>query len=145
MIPRDWHLAYLGKPWAAVPDPPQSYTCGELVRAVHRDMFGIDSPEILADPRILRECVAAMEPGRFGLRPLAADERPRQFDVAFMMRAQREDHVGIGCMTADGLLILHCMQGAGVILDSPGELRGTGVRRINWYRHKNIPERVCRV
>ena len=45
-IHRAWHEAYLNKPWAAVPRPPETFNCGELVRAVHRDLLGIDSPTI---------------------------------------------------------------------------------------------------
>ena len=67
-----WWERYMGKPWAAVPEPPQSYTCGELVRAILRERCGIETPEVLANAAVLRECVAAMQPDRYGLRPLLA-------------------------------------------------------------------------
>ena len=141
-----WWERYMGKPWAAVPEPPQSYTCGELVRAVLRERCGIETPEVLANAAVLRECVAAMQPDRYGLRPLLAGEQPREYDVAFMMRASMQDHVGIGVTMPDGLVILHCQQGAGVTWDSPAELLGTGYRRICWYRHRALDdgEVVCR-
>lgn len=133
----DWHLAYLGKPWANVPRPPQSYTCGELVRAVHRDLLGIDSPPIpVPDAGVLRDCVAAMKPEIFGLAALPPGARPRELDVAFFARARDRDHCGIACATADGLMILHCLQREGVRLDSQADMRGVyGYRHVRWYRH----------
>lgn len=138
--PTDWHLPYLGKPWAAVPHPPQSYTCGELIRAVHLDLFGLDSPPIaVSDATRQRDCVSAMLPDLYGLRPLRRGDMPRGFDVVFLARAQKADHVGICCDSTDGLLVLHCVRGTGVRLDSLADLRsGWGFRRMLWWRHKDI-------
>lgn len=133
-----WWDAYIGKPWAVVPNPPETYTCGELVRAVHRDVHKIDSACIEANAAILRECVAAMQPTRFGLRPLEDGESPQEFDVVFLMRATREDHVGIAAQTIEGLRILHCQQNVGVTMDSPAELRALGYRHMRWYRHEEL-------
>ena len=134
----DWFATYIGKPWQAVPDPPHSYTCGELVRAVYRNRLGIDSPAILADALDTRSCIRAMRPERYGLRPLLADERPQEYDVVFLMRASMQDHVGLAVQTMDGLMVLHCQQCVGVTLDSVAELRGIGFRHMAWYRHINI-------
>jgi hypothetical protein len=154
-----WYDAYIGKPWSATPNPPESFCCGELVRYVMRERCGIDMPLLLADPNNLRSCVCDLgEPRRYGLiaiksqqlhvyhfDPDAAfggfqhsDFSIRQYDVAFLCRAERQDHVGIAVDTADGLLIMHCQQRSGVILDSPAELLGTGIRKIMWYRHKEL-------
>lgn len=129
---------YIGKPWRAVPDPPHSYTCGELVRAVYRDRLGIDSAAILADALNMKSCIRAMNPSRYGLRPLHVDELPQEYDVVFLMRASMQDHVGIAVQTMDGLMILHCQQCVGVTLDSVAELRGVGFRQMSWYRHESI-------
>jgi hypothetical protein len=136
---KNWWERYLGKPWRPQPEPPASYTCGELLRTVHRDLFGIEAAEILANPLSLRQCVEAMTPERFGLRPLTAGERPVEFDSVFMARVKYEDHCGIGAQTADGLLILHCQQGVGVVMDSQAELMGQGFRHLTWYRHRELP------
>ena len=139
--PSGWYMPYLDKPWAAVPQPPQSYTCGELMRAVHLDLFGLDSPPIaVADATDGRDCLSAMsDPSFYGLRPLAPHERPRSFDVVFFARAGRADHVGIVCESIDGLLALHCVQRMGVRLDGMADLRGGwGFRRMLYWRHANI-------
>ena len=84
-LPANWWLTYLGKPWAVDPNPPASYNCGELVRAVHRDLCGIDSPAIpVADAGSRLQCVRAMRPELFGLEALLAGAAPRALDVAFL-------------------------------------------------------------
>ena len=134
-----WYEDYIGKPWCAVPCPPESYTCGELVRAVYRDRFGIETPEILADALNLKSCVKAMkDPKRYGLRPLRDDEQPQEYDAVFLMRAGMQDHIGVAIQTLDGLMVMHCQQDIGVTMDSPAELRGAGFRHICWYRHTAI-------
>lgn len=142
-----WHLAYQGKPWAGVPHPPESYTCGELLRAVHQDVLGIDTPPIpVPDARVQRACVTAMRPGFFGLEALPPGERPREFDVAFFARARDRDHCGVACMTADGLMILHCVQRSGVLLDSLAALRGCyGFRDVGWFRHRDTDAALRRL
>ena len=80
--PENWHLRYLGKPWAGVPNPPESYTCGELLRAVHLDLLGIETPPVPApDARVLKDCIDSMLPGFYGLRPLPDGEAPREFEI----------------------------------------------------------------
>lgn len=139
--PENWHLRYLGKPWVGVPNPPESYTCGELLRAVHRDLLGIETPPVPApDARVLRDCIDSMMPGFYGLRPLPDGEAPREFDAVFLTRNRYEDHCGIACMTSDGLLILHCQQRVGVHLSSPSELLASGYRGLRWYRHERMDD-----
>lgn len=144
ILPPRWHEAYLGRPWAAVPQPPQSYTCGELVRAVHRDFFGIDSPPIpVADAGDLKACVKAMRPERYGLQPLAPGRSPREMDVLFFVKARLRDHCGIAVRTANGLWVLHCQQQAGVILSPLVELRAH-FYRVLWYRHPGLDAAAAR-
>lgn len=128
----------MGKQWAAAPDNVNTFNCGELVRAVYRRQHQIDMACIEANAALLRECVRAMQPARFGLHPLAAGESPREFDVVFLMRAMREDHVGIAARTCEGLRVLHCQQGVGVTMDSPAELVAMGFKYLRWYRHEEL-------
>ncbi len=141
-----WCDAYIGKPWAPVPDPPRSFSCGELVRHLFRERLGIDMPAILANAGVLRECIADIAtPARYGLAPLPAGASPQEFDVAYMVQATRQNHVGLAVDSPDGLLILHCVQGAGVVLNSPAELLGVGFRRIDWCRHHLLGGESCPV
>ncbi len=138
-LPPRWYLRYLGKPWAAAPTPPESYNCGELVRAVHRDWLNIDSPAIpVTDAGSRLQCVRAMRPELFGLEPLPPDETPRELDVAFLGRRTALSHCGVAVQTGAGLRVLHCPEaGSGVALDSLLELRMTGFPRVRWFRHRD--------
>ena len=133
-----WEAAYVGKPWVANPTPPLSYNCGELVRAVHKDVLGFVGERITADASSLAESVKAFKAERFGLRPLREDEGPRDFDVVFLARARYADHCGVAVETLDGLMILHCLQGGGVVLESPREALGRGFARLEWYRRVDL-------
>ena len=103
LMPHNWWLDYLGKPWSANAEPPHSYNCGELVRAIHRDWLGIDSPTIPVTNFCNRlQCVRAMQPELFGLEPLPQDTAPRTLDVVFLGRGQRLSHVGVVVETSEG-------------------------------------------
>lgn len=141
---QDWWLVYLGKPWRAMPAPPESYNCGELVRAVHRDMLGIDSPTIpIADAQSRLQCVRAMQPDLFSLEPLPDGEQPRTFDVAFLGRGIHLAHCGMAVETCEGLRVLHCPESAsGVCLDSLQELWLAGFPALRWFRHRDTTARM---
>lgn len=138
VLPPAWWADYLGKPWSARPEPPHSYTCGELVRAVHRDMLGIDSPAIpVTDARSRRQCLKAMQPAYFDLLPLPDGMQPRSLDVAFLGRRTYLGHCGVVAETAEGLRILHCPEAAcGVSLESLIELRMSGFPVARFFRHR---------
>ena len=134
-----WFDKYVGKPWEAMPRPPESYNCGELVRAVHMDVFGIDTHKVFeASAEDKKEWVCAFARVRDGFKRLPDGERPREFDSVGFARGRFEDHCGIGVQTADGLLILHCLKTAGVVLESPIEALSRGFSRLAWYRHEGI-------
>lgn len=136
MIMSAWYEQYIGKPWKAAPSPPLTFNCGELIRYIYKHTLEIKLAEIDADATKLKECIANMRPSIFGLRSLSPNEKPQEFDCAFFARANYEDHCGIVVQTLDGLMILHCMQGLGVVLESPLEAKARGFRAISWYRHK---------
>jgi hypothetical protein len=133
-----WYEEYIGKPWKAQPSPPDSFNCGELLRHVYLDRLGIEAHEIHADALNLSERVKSFTAAVFGLRPLGDGEPKKEFDCAFMRKTRYEDHCGVAVRTADGLLILHCLQRLGVVLESPLEVMGQGFRHINWYRYKDF-------
>lgn len=139
-LPHNWWLPYLGKPWAAKPNPPHSYNCGDLVRAVHRDLLGIDTPTIpIANAQSRLQCCKAMQPDLFGLEPLADDVSPRALDVAFLGRKSFLAHCGVAVNTSEGLRVLHCPEArCGVVLDSLAELKLTGFPQVRWFRHRDM-------
>lgn len=135
-----WYLDYLGKPWQARPNPPESYNCGELVRSIYRDLFGIETSAIpVANAQSPLQCARAMQPEIFDLMPLPENENPQEFDVCFMGRKTLLGHCGIAVNTDIGLRILHCPESAaGVTINSELELRYSGFPLIRWFRHKDF-------
>lgn len=138
-----WFEEYIGKPWHEKCDPPKSFNCGELIRYIYKDRLSIDLPPITANPAKLKECIANLDiPDVYGMETFEGDPRP--FDICYIMRKARRDHVGMAVQTIEGLQILHCQQFAGVILQSASEIMGTtGCRFIEWRRHKNITESMA--
>jgi hypothetical protein len=135
-IDKYWHEKYIGRPWEAAPRPPESFNCGELLRYIHFHELGINTAIIEANAGILSECVDNMRPAIFGLEPLESNAHLKDFDCAFFARSKYEDHCGICVMTLDGPLILHCVQGAGVVLENENEAKARGFKEITWYRHR---------
>lgn len=137
---KNWFYNYLGKPWRAKPNPPDSYNCGELVRSIYRDQFNIDTVAIpVADAQSALQCARAMRPTIFDLYALPEEEEPREFDVCFMGRKTLMGHCGIAVETSEGLRILHCPEAScGVTLNSPLELKCAGFPFIRWFRHKDF-------
>ena len=136
----EWYLEYIGKPWSGIPNPPYSYTCGELVRAIYKDRFGVDVVPIpVEDANSLRATVCAMRPEYFDLRPLKEDERPQEYDAVFMARRSLLDHCGIMVSTSEGLRVLHCSNPAGVVLDSIEQLMAQqNFTGFHFYRHPGV-------
>lgn len=139
-IKPDWYLDYLGKPWKASPNPPDSYNCGELVRSIYFDLFGVKTSAIpVANAQSPLQCARAMKPEIFDLLPLPENEEPQEFDVCFMGRKTLLGHCGIAAMTNEGLRILHCPESAcGVTINSPIELNFMGFPYIRWFRYKDF-------
>ena len=140
-----WFDTYIQRPWAAVPEPPKSFTCGELCRWILRERLGIETLPIYADAASLRQCIGNLaHPEMYDLTQVIG--RPRPYDLVFLARNTRFDHMGIAVTSRYGLRVLHCCQGAGVLLQSAGDLVNDGFRRQVWFRHQGASEELvlCR-
>jgi len=132
-----WHEEYLGKPWAGVPNPPESFTCGDLIRYIYAKDYGYKClPVPVPDAKVLRDCVAAMNPGYFGLVPVEGEIRDK--DAVFLSRRHLMDHCGLAVIDRGNLYILHCSQRGGVQLSTPLELKTQGYTKFSWWRMPNV-------
>ena len=128
-----WHEEYLGKPWAGVPDPPNSFTCGELIRYIYHHDYGYEClPVPVPDAKNLKDCVRAMSPAYFGLVPVDGEIRDK--DAVFLSRRFLMDHCGLAVKTPEGLRILHCAQNIGVVLATKLDLKMQGYTGFSWWR-----------
>jgi cell wall-associated NlpC family hydrolase len=112
-----WAVKYIGKPWAAGAAGPHAYDCWGLVRAVYRDQLGIALPVIDVDamsPIAVRRALDGHEE-RSRWRAVTP---PEPYAVALMSHGQRPHHVGV--WTGSG--VLHAVEGAGVVHQSPASL-----------------------
>jgi hypothetical protein len=132
-----WWEKYIGKPWAAQAEPPQSFNCGELVRYVLKTRLNVEVKPIYADPRYLRQCIQNLSsPDAYDMHPVIDAAMP--YDLVFMARHALRDHIGIAVDFDGSLIVLHCQQGNGVTWDTESSLRAEGFRRIDWYRHRAV-------
>ena len=102
------------------------------------EMAGITYGVVCEDPNDLPARVRRCEAGLFWLRPLGEGEPRKELDCVFMAKSRYEDHCGIAVATSDGLLVMHCLQSLGVVLESPLEAMSHGFSRLNWYRHEDL-------
>lgn len=139
-----WWEKYIGKPWENIPDPPKTFNCGELIRYIYQTHFYLDIPPIQADGSKIRECLANLcQPEAYGLHPFEGPSRP--FDVVYLMRRVRRDHIALHIRTPQGPRFLHCVQGAGVVCESEFEMKATtGSNFMEWRRHQDITEEMTK-
>ncbi len=130
-----WHEEFLGRPWSGRPEPPSSFSCGELIRYVYRRDFGHEClPIPVPDARSLPDCLRAMRPGYFGLVPVPAGQE-RNRDAVFLSRRRFMDHCGLLVVLPDGSRrVLHCAPRGGVQLASFGELKALGYTSWTFWR-----------
>ena len=129
-----WHEEYLGKPWQANPNPPESFNCGELLRYVYKKHFDYDAPILLADALDLRSCVRDVQNIQRYYSNMKKVTRAQDFDLAVLWRGIIPDHVGLYAAGS----ILHCRPNVGVFLDDAFTIESFGWRKIEYYRPEGL-------
>lgn len=126
-----WTDAYFGKPWAFGATGPEGYDCYGLVRAVYRDILGIDLPVIAVDhaPLAIRH---AIRNGQSGWSP-TRNGGVQDFDVVMLSHGKHPHHVGLW---GGPDRVLHSVEGAGVIRQELTGLRMNGWHILGFYRHE---------
>lgn len=140
-----WYERLINKPWKGIPDPPRSFNCGELIRYAYKKRLNIELPPIYADGENLRQSILNMsEPELYGFEQVVPREQIRPFDVCILQRNVRRDHVALVVETQIGLMYLHCVNGAGVILESMFEIiMTTGSKFAEHRRHHAVTEELA--
>lgn len=126
-----WAVAYIGTPWSATGEGPESYHCWAFVRHVQAGRFGRDLPAIPNPLDLLAQARAFHDhPERARWRRVA---EPVEGDCVLLRRARYPVHVGVW-VAADGGGVLHCAQGAGVVFQRPEALDLNGWTVEGVYR-----------
>jgi cell wall-associated NlpC family hydrolase len=125
---------YIGKPWEAWAEGPDSYDCAALFRVVQRDHFGIDvSRVIVPDYDDALALVGMIEAGaqEQGWTPV---KEPRHGDLVIVHRPR---HVGVWIETPTGPGVLHCVRGASVVFTRNAAWQASGFGRKQFLRHRS--------
>lgn len=122
-----WAARYIGEPWVA-----GVHDCWAFVRRVYSEQYGRDLPPIDVDACSRLACARefAANPER---QQWTLVESPHEGDAVLMGKNKRAAHVGLWVDIGGGG-VLHCVEGAGVILTYRGALRGLGWNILGFYR-----------
>lgn len=122
-----WCERYIGEPWIA-----GEHDCWAFVRRVWLEQFGLDVPPVDVDATSRLACARAFD---------HHDEKanwqqvthPQEGDAALIGKSARPSHVGL-FVDANGGSVLHCVQGHGVVCQSPASMLAAGWRVLGYYR-----------
>lgn len=121
---------YVGIPWEAGAQGPDTFDCMGFFREVQKTHFGRDVPMVVApdidDPMALAD-LFINHPER---RRWARIEKPEHGCLAVIRRPM---HVGVW-VNLDGGGILHCQRGAGVVFTHDASWHVSGFGRREFFR-----------
>ena len=126
---RHWAASYIGRPWSTDQD------CYAFVREVYQARYGVVIPLVALDATRTLSCAHAIHD--YDLSDWIEVDEPREGDVVLMGHAQRPHHVGLWIEPA-GLQVLHSVEGAGVVAQTPTHARLQGWNLLRTYRHKDV-------
>lgn len=125
-----WAADYIGIPWEAGAQGPDSYDCMGFFRMVQKKHFGIEVPSIIApdynDPAVLVELFGTHEERHRWV----AMATPTHGDAVIIHKPL---HIGTW-LDIDGGGVLHCTRGIGVIFTSDASWRMSGFGRKEHFR-----------
>jgi len=126
-------LVQRGIVWRGGADGPNAYDCWSFVRYVQREHFGRELPGVHVDagnPHQVRRAFAGQAEERAKWWYVKA---PAEGDCVLMSHARFHSHIGVW-IAADGGGILHCLEGCGVVFNTPAQLRAAGWGRVEYFR-----------
>lgn len=125
-----WATHYIGRPWSA-----DGQDCYAFVRAVYQARYGVAIPLVPLDATRALSCAHAIHD--YDLSDWVEVEQVREGDVVLMGHARRPHHVGLWIEPA-GMQVLHSVEGAGVIAQTPSQARLQGWNLLRTYRHRAV-------
>jgi NlpC/P60 family len=123
-----WATRYIGEPWV-----PHYHDCWGFFRRVQMEQFGRDLPEIDVDacaPLVCRRAFASHDERQRWVQV----GHPQEGDAVLMGKNARPAHVGVAVHVDAGAMVLHCVEGAGVVLQTKPSLHNSGWRILGYYR-----------
>lgn len=123
---------YIGIPWEAGAQGPNSYDCMAFFRHIQKELFNIEVPLVIAPDYNDQHAIADL----FSTNP----ERKKWHKISqpehgCAVLVHRPMHIGTW-LNIDGGGVLHCTRGIGVIFSQDSSWRVSGFGRKELYRHE---------
>lgn len=125
---------YIGRPWVAGAQGPDSFDCWGFVRYVLKHEYGHDVPPVNVNPENLRDVLHAFK-SDLAFTAFIEAPSPRAGDVVLMRQAKNPVHAGLW-LDIDGGGVLHCVRGYGVVFQNIRSLNTCGWFLDSFYRVK---------
>ncbi len=125
---------YIGRPWVAGAQGPDSFDCWGLVRFVLLHEYGYNVPPVNINPNNLRDVLSAFH-ADLAFQAFVEVDKPQDGDVVLMRQAKNPVHAGIW-LDVDGGGVLHCVREIGVVFQDIASLNLCGWFLHSYYRVK---------
>jgi len=128
-----WAAKYIGIPWSATGEGPDSFNCWHFFQKVQREQYGVETLTVSTPPTLL------------GRVKLIADHQerthwsevktPADGDAVLMGRSIHMCHIGVVIEAEPGTLgVLHCLDHSGVVFTPMDRLSQSGWPVTAFYR-----------
>ncbi len=123
---------YIGRPWVAGGQGPDSFDCWGFVRYVLKHEYGFDVPPVNINPDNLRDVVRAFKED-LAFQAFHEVSKPQDGDVVLMRQSKNPVHCGLW-LAIDGGGVLHCVRDSGVVFQDKQSLLISGLTLHSFYR-----------
>lgn len=129
-----WAAQYIGLPWSATGEGPNSYHCWAFVRMIQARHFGRDLPAI-PNPEDVLGLARSFRDHPERVRWERVDD-PCEGDCVLLRAARYPVHIGVWLGDAVGGGVLHCAQASGAVYQRRDALVANGWQVEGFYRLK---------
>ena len=123
---------FLGRKWSPDGKGPTHFNCYNLCRAVYRDVWGIDIPEVNVNARDVANVVRGFR-NASDIPCWERIEQPLHGDAVVFAQRLAPVHMGLW-LELNGGVILHAAERLGVTCVPAGMMRDYGYTKPEYYR-----------
>lgn len=124
---------YIGIPWVAGAQGPDTYDCMAFFRHIQGEHFGVQVPQIIAPDYNNAKVLVGLFRTHEERSHWPVVETPKHGDAVVVRHPL---HIGTW-LDLDGGGVLHCVEGIGVIFTSDSSWHVSGFGRKEFFRHES--------
>lgn len=132
-----WSAEFVGKRHVIGGRGPEEFDCWGLLRWVYQHRFSIQLPDLPGISAASALTIAKQMDASIEEEWIDIDE-PFDGCAVAMSQGKAYHHVGI-YIVGDGPAVLHCWDGASVIVENEKRLKLKGLRTIDYFKHRQWP------